>query len=111
MFYGRVKDAETGQPVRDAKVTVMAHSLPEPERAKAAGRTDQQGTFGLGVVEPRTWFVLLLLPAEGTCGGTLFVDHPEYQPTFVEVRQFRGAAVNGMCTGFKVERDVVLKRR
>ena len=113
-FYGRVTDAQTGTPLVDASVTAAVSSSVDREdqleRPKVMVRTDEHGLFAVGVVERANWFVVFLGPAEGSCSGFLFVEHPGYVPGFVRVDEFRGGS-DGVCTGFKVERNIALKRR
>jgi hypothetical protein len=112
-FHGQVKD-DNGSPVRKATVRVVAHLMGTDKRESdltAVSQTDENGFFRVGVTERDTWYVLFLGPAEGICSGTLTIAHLEYEERSIRVEQFRGAAVNGMCNGFEVRRDIVLKRR
>ena len=73
--------------------------------------TSADGKYRAKIVEHSTWYVLFLGPAEGSCVGALSADHPEYETQSTTASQFRGAAVNGMCNGYKVQRNLQLRRK
>ena len=111
-FHGQVTD-DSGSPVPSASVRVVAHLMGPVAQGDcqfvATSQTDERGYYRVGVTERDSWYVLFVGPAEGLCSGTLTVAHPSYEERSFKVEQFRGAAVNGMCNGFEVRRDVVLK--
>jgi hypothetical protein len=113
-FHGQVTD-DSGSPVPSASLRVVAHLMGRPAQGDnqffATAQTDERGFYRVGVTERDSWYVLFVGPAEGFCSGTLTVTHPSYEERSFKVEQFRGAAVNGMCNGFEVRRDVVLKRK
>lgn len=114
VFFGQVKDKETGLPVKNATISVSAHLLSlskDTTVPTVSTTTDENGFYRAGVTKHENWFVLFVGPAEGTCGGTVTVAHNDYEQFSYEVSQFRGAAVNGMCTGFEIERNVSLKKK
>ncbi len=62
------------------------------------------------VTKESNWYVLFLAPAEGLCEGIVTVSHSNYNEASSKAAQFRSAAANGMCNGYKVQRDFHLER-
>jgi hypothetical protein len=111
-FYGVVTDAQTGAPVLGAELSV---SIAAPRGAGNSTSTTTtsaaDGKYRIKVEEHSTWYILLVGPAEGFCEGELSVSHPAYEAQTTTASQLRGAALNGTCNGYKVERNIQLKRK
>jgi len=112
-FFGVVTDSQTGLPIEGAVVTVTRppyHSASEDvDPFSASATTDANGRYRVRVITASTWYVLFLGPAEGTCSGTIAVSNRSYQSETSSTSAFRGAAVDGMCNGYSVERNFQLK--
>ena len=115
LYQGKVTDAVTGQPIESVNVSVRTpHFIKNEDTGlplEAETKTDASGYYEIGVTKKEIWFVFFLGPAEGSCGGTVLFSHPTYEPHEMQTDQFRGAAVDGMCTGAKEKRNVSLKRK
>lgn len=103
MVSGLVRSQASGEPVADATVTITSHT------GSAATKTDREGRYSVGIYERASWFVLVLAPAEGFCEGALAIEHPAYEPASVKISEFRGAAVDGKCRGYRREENVLLQ--
>jgi hypothetical protein len=111
-FYGVVTDASTGAPVVGAEVSVsIPASRSTGTTASSVTTTTTDGKYRVKVEEHSAWYIIFVSPAEGMCDGELSVSHPAYDTQSTTASQFRGAAYNGMCNGYKVERNLQLRRR
>lgn len=110
LFEGRVTDAATGLPVAGATVTVTPQSTrPNSIVTTASVVTDAAGNFSVAATEDASWYFVIAGPAEGVCGGALEVTHPGYERWADRAQAFRGAAVDGTCSGFVVTRNISLR--
>jgi len=104
-FYGVITDVDSGARVSGAEVAVVSES----GMSKASTAAD--GMYRVKAEKHSTWYVLFLGPWEGGCSGDLSVAHPDYETQSTSASEFRGAAANGVCSGYKVERNIQLKRK
>jgi len=110
-FYGQVTD-DSGSPIQGAVVRAVAGDgdvvVENENQPLATSQTDERGFYRVGVTERDSWYFLFFGAADGLCSGTLTVTHPSYEEQSFKVQRFSTAYP---CNGFKVQQDIVLKRK
>lgn len=104
IFQGTVVDAETNQPIENARIEVVGGY---PTR-NAIGRTDDLGAYQLGVTEEATWYFVRPLLSKEVCSGKITFSHPSYEPKSFSDARFAPAVLDGPCGEVKL--DVELKK-
>lgn len=110
-FYGVVTDIESGAAISGVEMKV---SIADPRGTgikTSSVTTGVDGKYRVSFEERATWYILIAGPAEGSCYGNLSATHPGFEAQSISSSEFRGAAVDGVCSGYEVQRNIQLKRK
>jgi hypothetical protein len=108
---GIVFDADTREPVADARVSVVPRFVNHDEVViHDKINTTQDGKFRLAASIQTNWYYFTPLNLENICGGTYTVEKEGYQLQTFTLEYFGWAGNDGICDSKPIQKSVALKR-
>ncbi len=113
LFFGQVIDEDSRQPIEGVEIeaTSLSHSSETDQPQKNKISSNANGDYEISVTEKANWFVIIGLPVDSLCGGSLLFSHPSYEPRSHRASMMVPRGGNAQCWRVKYEYDVSLKKK